>query len=448
MSLNRTLLQNGCVITVDKELGNFRRADVLIEGTKIAAVGPDLAASDAEVIDASNMIVMPGFIDTHRHLWEGILRNIGVDYPLEGDVSYLAFVLNVLAPFYRPQDVYAGNLIGTLGALNAGITTILDWSHIQASPEHTDMAISALKDSGMRAVFAYGPPWYEAMKPEHPAWFKRAAGQYCSSKDQLLTLGLAPLGPEFSTLDDVKTYWQLARDCDAHITVHVGVGSFGQHGKMAEVGRAGLLGPDTTYIHCTTLSDEEIQMIVDSGGTVSLACPVEMMMGHGLPPTQRFLNRGLRPSLSVDVETNVPSDMFTQMRSLISLQHALLFDQKLSGKENLPPLLTARDVLEFATIEGARANGLADKVGTLTPGKEADIITLRTDLVNIVPINDPIGAVVWGMDTSNIDSVFVAGKALKRNGRLLNVDMDRIGRLVVESRDYVVEKSGFKLPAF
>jgi len=421
---------------------------VLIEGTKIAAVGPDLAASDAEVIDASNMIVMPGFIDTHRHLWEGILRNIGVDYPLEGDVSYLAFVLNVLAPAYRPQDVYAGNLVSTLGAINAGITTILDWSHIQASPEHTDMAISALKDSGMRAVFAYGPVWYEAVKPEHTAWFRRAAGQYFSSKDQLLTLGLAPLGPEFSTLDDVKTYWQLARDCDAHITVHVGVGSFGQHGKMAEAGRARLLGPDTTYIHCTTLSDEEIQMIVDSGGTVSLACPVEMMMGHGLPPTQRFLNRGLRPSLSVDVETNVPSDMFTQMRSLISLQHALLFDQKLSGKENLPPLLTARDVLEFATIEGARANGLADKVGTLTPGKEADIITLRTDLVNIVPINDPIGAVVWGMDTSNIDSVFVAGNALKRNGKLLNVDMDRIGRLVVESRDYVVEKSGFKLPAF
>ncbi len=157
MALNRTLLQNGCVITVDKELGNFRRADVLIEGTKIAAIGPDLGAVDAEVIDASNMIVMPGFIDTHRHLWEGILRNIGVDYPIEGEVSYLAFVLNVLAPVYRPEDVYAGNLISTLGAINAGVTTILDWSHIQASPQHTDMAISALKDSGMRAVFAYGP---------------------------------------------------------------------------------------------------------------------------------------------------------------------------------------------------------------------------------------------------------------------------------------------------
>ena len=189
-------------------------------------------------------------------------------------------------------------------------------------------------------------------------------------------------------------------------------------------------------------------MIVDTGGTVSLASPVEMMMGHGIPPTQRFLDRGLRPSLSVDVETNVPGDMFTQMRSVIALQHALIFDQRLSGKENLSPLLTARDVLEFATIEGARANGLEDKVGTLTPGKEADIITLRTDQVNIVPVNDPIGAVVWGMDTSNVDSVFVAGKALKRNGQLLNVDLDRARRLAIESRDYVVAKSGFTLPAF
>jgi cytosine/adenosine deaminase-related metal-dependent hydrolase len=447
MASNRTLLKNGCVITVDKQLGNFRRGDVLIEGAKIAAVGPDLAAGNAEVIDASNMIVMPGFIDTHRHMWEGILRNIGVDYPLEGDVSYLAFVLNVLAPVYRPEDVYAGNLISTLGAISAGITTILDWSHIQAGPEYTDAAIKALQDSGMRAVFAYGPPWYEAPKAEHPEWFRRIAKQYFSSKDQLLTLAFAAMGPEFSDLDYVKANWQLARECDARITAHVGVGSFGKHGKVAEAGRAGVYGPDTTFIHCTTLSDEEIQMIVDTGGTVSLASPVEMMMGHGLPPTQRFLDRGLRPSLSVDVETNVPGDMFTQMRSVISLQHALIFDQKLAGKENVPPPLTARDVLEFATIEGACANGLADKTGSLTPGKEADIIMLRTDDVNIVPVNDPIGAVVWGMDTSNVDSVFVAGKALKHNGRLTG-DVDRARKLAIESRDYVVATSGFKLPAF
>lgn len=446
MSTKRTLIKNGCVLTLDRSLGNFTQADVLIEGTKIAQVGPNLTAGDAETIDASNMIVMPGFIDTHRHLWEGILRNIGVDVPLEGEISYLAFVLNTLAPAYRAEDVYVGNLVSTLGAIDAGITTILDWSHIQASPEHTDAALRALQESGMRAVFAYGPVWYEAPKPEHPDWFRRAAKQYFSSKDQLLTLGLAAFGPEFNSVEGNQLDWALARECDARITVHVGVGTFGKHGKVAEVGKLGLYGPDTTFIHCTTLSDEEIQIIVDSGSSVSLASPVEMMMGHGMVPTQKFLNRGLRPSLSVDVETNVPNDMFTQMRSVISLQRALIFDRKLAGEENLPDFLNARDVLEFATIEGARANGLDHKVGTLTPGKEADLIMLRTDRANVFPINDPIGAVVWGMDTGNVDSVFVAGKALKRNGQLLGVDLERVRKMAYASRDYVVAKSGFKLP--
>src|SRR3989304_4835614 len=159
-------------------------------------------------------------------------------------------------------------------------------------------------------------------------------------------------------------------------------------------------------------------MIVDTGGTVSLASPVEMMMGHGMPPIQKFLDRGLRPSLSIDVETNVPGDMFTQMRSVLSLQHGLLFERRLAGEWNVPRFLTVRDVLEFATIEGARANGLEDKIGTLTPGKEADVIMLDTNRINIMPINDPIGAVVWGMDTSNVDSVFVAGKGLETGGRV------------------------------
>jgi 5-methylthioadenosine/S-adenosylhomocysteine deaminase len=445
---DRTLIKGGIVITMDKSVGNFMQGDVLIEGTKIAAVGQNLDAEGAEVMDASNMIVMPGFIDTHRHLWEGILRNIGTDIPLEGEKSYLAFVLNTLAPVYRPEDVYIANRVSTLGVIDAGITTILDWSHIQAGPEYTEAAIKALQESGLRAVFAYGPVWYEAPKPEHPEWFRRFAKQYFSSKDQLLTLGLAIFGPEFNSVEGNQADWQLARECDARITTHVGVGTFGKHGKVAEVGRTGIYGPDTTFIHCTTLNDEEIQMIVDSGASVSLAAPVEMMMGHGMVPTQKFLDRGLKPSLSVDVETNVPNDMFTQMRAVIALQHALLFDRKLAGEENLPPFLTTREVLEFATIEGARANGLADKTGSLTPGKEADIITLRIDKPNVFPINDPIGAVVWGMDTGNVDSVFVAGKALKRNGELVGVDLDSIRKTAYASRDYVVSKSGFKMPEF
>lgn len=442
----RILIKNGCVLTLDRELGNFRQGDVLVEGSRIVAVGPHLAAADAEVIDASGMIVMPGFVDTHRHCWEGILRNIGTDVPLEGERSYLAFVLNQLAPAYRPEDVYIANLVSALGCIDAGITTVLDWSHIQATPEHTDAAIRALQEAGIRAVFAYGRPWFEPPKPEHPAWIRRAAQQYFSSKDQLLTFALAIFGPEFDSLEGCRADWTLARELDARITTHVGVGTFGRHGKVGEVGRTGLYGPDTTFIHCCTLSNEEIKLIVDSGATVSLACPVEMMMGHGMPPIQRFLNLGLRPSLSVDVETNVPNDMFTQMRSAISLQHMLVFEQRLAGKEDAPPLVTTREVLEWATVEGARANGLEHKVGTLTPGKEADLILLRTDRPNIFPVNDPIGAVVWGMDTSNVDTVMVAGRILKRNGQLVGVDLNRVRQLAEQSRDYVVSKSGFRLP--
>ncbi len=443
----RKLLKGGIVLTLDARLGNFTQADVLIHGAKIAEVGPNLVSNDAEVIDASNMIVMPGFIDSHRHIWEGILRNIGTDVPLEGGKSYISFILGKLAPAFRPEDAYAGDLVSALGAIDAGITTLLDWSHIQSSPDHTDAVIQALQDSGMRAVFAYGFPWYGKWNKRQPSWFVRAAKEYFASKDQLLTLALAVPGPEFTDFEIARDHWKLARQVGARITVHVGTGTYGQEGKLQEMGEAGLLRNDTTYIHCTTLNETEIQMIVDTGGTVSLASTVEMMMGHGMPPIQKFLNRGLRPSLSVDVETNVPTDMFTQMRSVQSLQRAMLFNRALAGEQNLPRLLTARDMLEFATIEGARANGLDDKVGTLTPGKEADIIMLRTDRINVLPINDPIGAVVWGMDTGNVDSVFVAGKALKRNGELVGVDLNCVRKLAHESRDYVVKKSRFKLPS-
>jgi len=435
----RTLIKGGIVLSLDPAVGYLPNGDVLVDRDRIAVIGPDLAADDAEVIDASGMIVMPGFVDTHRHIWEGILRNIGTDVPLEGRVSYISFVLRTLAPAFRPEDAYAGNLVSALGAIDAGITTLLDWSHIQASPAHTDAVIQALEDSGLRGVFAYGFPWWGKWEERQPSWFVRAATEHFSTKDQMLTLALAAPGPEFTDFEVARDHWKLARETGARITAHVGVGSYGQDAKVQEMGEAGLLGPDTTYIHCTTLNDTEIQMIVDTGGTVSLASPVEMMMGHGMPPIQKFLDRGLRPSLSIDVETNVPADMFNQMRSVIGLQRALALA---AGK----PPITMRDVLEYATIEGARANGLEGKVGTLTPGKQADIILLRTDRMNVTPLNDPVAAVVTGMDTSNVDSVFIAGRAMKRDGKLLHVDWPAVRRLAEESRDYVVEKSGFKLP--
>ncbi len=435
----RKLIKGGIVLSMDSRVGEMANGDVLVEGDTIVAVGMNLAADGAEVIDASGMIVMPGFVDSHRHIWEGVLRNIGTDVPLEGRVSYISFILRTLAPAYRPEDVYAGNLVSAIGAIDAGVTTLLDWSHIQVSPAHTDAGVQALKDSGLRAVFAYGFPWWGKWEERQPSWFVRAASEHFSTNDQLLTIALAPPGPEFVDFEVARDHWKLARETNARITAHVGVGTYGLDSKIQRFGEAGLLGPDTTYIHCTSLNDTEIQMIVDTGGTVSLASPVEMMMGHGMPPIQKFLDRGLAPSLSIDVETNVPNDMFNQMRSVLALQRAVATAQGKSA-------VTTRDVLEWATVEGARANGLSSKVGSLTVGKKADLIMLRTDRLNVTPLNDPATAVVAGMDTGNVDTVLIGGRIMKRHGKVLDVDWPAVMRMAAESRDFLIEKSGFKLP--
>ncbi|MGH2525119.1 MAG: amidohydrolase family protein, partial [Actinomycetota bacterium] len=437
---HRTLIRGGNVLSMDAEVGDLAAGDVLIDGDRILAVGRDLSNGEVDVIDASGMIVMPGFVDTHRHIWEGLLRNIGTDVPLEGRSSYISYVLHKLAPAFRPEDAYIGDLISALGAIDAGITTLLDWSHIQGSPAHTDAVIQALKDSGLRAVFAYGFPWWGKWEERQPSWFVRAANEHFSTDDQMLTLALAAPGPEFTDFEVSRDHWKLAREAGARITTHVGVGSYGQDGKVQEMGEAGLLGPDTTYIHCTTLNDTEIQMIVDSGGTVSLASPVEMMMGHGMPPIQKFLDRGLMPSLSVDVETNVPADMFNQMRSVLALQRAMAAAH---GKSPITPA----EVLACATIDGAKANGLDAKTGSLTPGKQADVILLRTDRMNVTPLNDPATAVVAGMDTGNVDTVMIAGRVMKRHGKLLHVDWAAVKRAAADSRDHVIAKSGFRLPS-
>ena len=437
----KKLITGGIVLSMDPAVGEVANADVLIDGDRIVEVRHGVGAvADAEVIDATGMIVMPGFVDTHRHIWEGLLRNIGTDVPLEGRSSYISYVLHKLAPAFQPEDAYVGDLISALGAIDAGITTLLDWSHIQGSPAHTDAVVQALRDSGMRAVFAYGFPWWGKWEERQPSWFVRAANEHFSNGNGMLSLALAAPGPEFTDFEVSRDHWKLARESGARITTHVGVGSYGMDGKLQEMGEAGLLGADTTYIHCTTLNETEIQMIVDTGGTVSLASPVEMMMGHGMPPIQKFLDRGLRPSLSVDVETNVPSDMFNQMRSVLALQRAIATAQR-------KPAMTVRDVLACATIDGAEANGLDATTGSLTPGKQADVIVLRTDRMNVTPLNDPATAVVAGMDTGNVDTVLIGGRVMKRDGKLLHVDWPAVKRTAAESRDQVIARSGFKVPS-
>jgi cytosine/adenosine deaminase-related metal-dependent hydrolase len=436
------LIKGGCVLSMDRTVGDFEQADVLVRGSKIAEVRSNIAAGDAEIIDASKAIVMPGFVDTHRHMWQGILRNIIPDASLQ---QYFQIVQRTLGPAYTPDDVHIANLVSALGAIDVGITNILDWSHIQNTPEHTDAAIKGLADSGIRAVFAYGSPangrpqFWDDPRQKYPDDIARLRKQYFSSDDQLMTLALASLtGPH----DRVVASWKAARDVGAPITMHVGIGP-GTKDFLLRLGQAGLMKSDNTYIHCCTLSDDEWKFIRDTGGMLSIASWVEMNMGHGTPPIQKAIDLGIRPSLSIDVETSVPGDMFNQMRTIFALQRNQIWERGLKGEKDLPPLLKAREVIEFATVEGARANGLDKKIGSLTPGKEADIVLLRTDRLNVMPMNNASGAVL-SMGPSNVDTVLIAGQVKKRNGQLVGVDLDAIARKVAESRDRTVAAAKYE----
>ena len=438
------LIKGGCVLSLDKAVGDFEQADVLIEGKKISAVKPNISAPNAQVIDASNRIVMPGFVDTHRHMWQGFLRNVLPDGSLQ---DYIATVQRKFGANFTPDDNYAANLLSAVGCIDVGVTTVLDWSHIHNSPEHTDASIKGLKESGVRAVFAYGSPqtasgnWKEAPKNKFPGDIARLRKQYFSTDDQLLTLFLAsPGGPPPET----NAIWKVARDNGARITIHVGVGEFGRGAFLEKMHAIEPLKSDTTYIHCCTLNDTEWKLIKDSGGTISIASYVEQLMGHGNPPVQKAMDMGIRPSLSVDVETSVPSDFFTQMRSVFSLQKNEVWAKRLGGQKDAGPFLKVREVLEFATVEGARANGLEKKIGTLTPGKEADVIVLRTDRLNVMPMNNAVGAVVTSMGPQNVDTVLIGGKVMKRNGQLVGVDMKRIARLGKEAQARAYKAAGIE----
>jgi 5-methylthioadenosine/S-adenosylhomocysteine deaminase len=304
------------------------------------------------------------------------------------------------------------------------------------------------RDVGYVPVHAHGVPtggeWWSFSELDHPEDVRRIRDTYFSSDDQLLTLALAARAPGNSNFEVAKHDWALARELGIRISVHVGMRLTGVHvHHVKNMDDLGLLGPDTTYIHCTDSTDEELDLIASTGGTTSVAPYVEMLMGHGPPPTGRLLERGVRPSLSVDVVSSVPGEMFTQMRTALIQDRIRSFPA--TPDTAFEPTLTHRDVLEFATIGGARACALDDHVGSLTPGKQADIVLLKTDAINTAPLLDPVGTIVVSADTSNVDSVLVAGRAVKRGGQLLDTDMNSVVAKLEASRNHILS-GGVRLP--
>src|SRR6266542_1646461 len=327
MSSQRLLIRNGFVVSMDPDVGDVPYGDVLVEDGKIAEIRRGLEASEAEQIDATGMIVMPGFVDTHRHTWQTPVRGVLPCCTLD---HYFAVMLGSVGGHYRPEDVHTGNYAGALEALNGGVTTLLDWSHINNTPDHSDAAIQGLKDAGIRAIYAHGVPtggeWWAFSELEHPEDIRRIRDTYFSSDDGLITLALAARAPGNSNFEVAKHDWELARDLAIRISVHVGMRLTSIHvNHVKNMHDLGLLGDDTTYIHCTDSTDEEL-------------------------------------------------------------------------------------------------------------------VLLKVNAINTAPMVDTVGTIVVFADTSNVDSVFVAGRAVKRSGELVDVDLDDIFRRLDESRNHILSR--------
>jgi 5-methylthioadenosine/S-adenosylhomocysteine deaminase len=481
----RYVIRNGHVMTMDPTLpnqGNYVDADVLIEGKKIVAIGPNLRAGNAGQIDARGKIVMPGFIDTHHHQFETALRSFLANGILINDQSgsasanpsYFEYILLTFAPVYRPEDVYISELFGGLAQLDDGVTTVHDVSQIHHSPEHSDAAIKALFDTGRRAAFGYFESAGGVAGNQYPADAPRIKTQWFSSSDQLVHMIMG--GEVYLGNATTDASWTIGRQLGLQIAAHI-LSPFGIRpifdNLAAGTGGNGSIGigPDNLFIHMTGMSDAAWDKVKEVGAQVSISFPIEMNMRHGMPPIVRMQSLGLEPSLSTDVEVTMTADFFTQMRVAMNLQRMIVNQMTLdkpNGNQNLPdprnwelpqtaetsndvPFfpywpkpparipapLTARDVLRYATINGAKHLRLDGKTGSLTPGKEADIIILDATALNVAPLNNVPGAVVSLMDRTNVETVIVAGKIRKWKGKLLDVNLRKLRNELENSRDYI-----------
>jgi cytosine/adenosine deaminase-related metal-dependent hydrolase len=448
----RVLVRGATVLSMDREVGDFARGDVLIEGSAIAAVGADLsdAAADGQavVVDASDHIAIPGLQDGHRHSWQSQFRRLIPDVDL---MAYIELMHLRLAPEYQAQDMYIGSLLAALAALDAGVTTVLDVSHNMRSPEHADAVIRAWKESGARAVVALtGPASPAAWGASWRDDLARVRSEQCPSDDALVTMRLGcytRIGPIVT--DDLaltRDTVDLADELGIGVTVDAVFGE-PSSAHLVEMHETGVMRPGITYIHCQSLSDAAWAAIADSGGSVVLASTsdAQLRCEDSVPPIQDALDHGLRPALSVDVECCLTSDLFTQMQATLSAQRMMSGRAQHEGHDHVPPPLSLREVLELATIAGARANGLERRAGSLTPGKQADVVLIRNDDVNNMPFNNAVGTVVLGADARNVDTVLVGGRPRKWDGRLVGVDLDAVRRLAVASRDRLLERVGYEL---
>ena len=455
--MQRTLIRGATIVSMDAKLGELI-GDILIEDARIAEIAPaaaKLQAADAQVIDATGFIAIPGFINAHMHTWQTGLRGVSANWTL---LEYFKHVHAGLATVFKPEDIGIANLVGGLNQINCGTTTLVDWCHNNPTPAHTDAGIDGLLASGIRAAFFHGSPKPDPKPGHKPFWevphpraeverlLKHRLPPASARSDQLVTLGLAILGPHYSTLDVALSDFALAREFGLIASMHQGGGAAKTPDGWERLEAAGLLGDNINIVHGNNLSDQQLKKFVGLGMSFSLTPENEMAQGHGHPITGRLLKLGTGPTLGVDLESVMSGDMFTVARIALAMQRALDNADYRAAHGTIPGTSTipVKEALSWITTRGAKMLRMEDRIGSLTPGKQADLVLIDATQINMQPVHDPLAAVVMHTSIANIDSVMIAGQWKKRRGKLLYPDLAARQRELLASGQRMLAQLGLK----
>ncbi|KQR90722.1 MAG: amidohydrolase family protein [Microbacterium ginsengisoli] len=453
----RTLIRGAAVVSMDDSIGDLPRGDILIEDGTIVAVGQGLDQVDADIIEAGHMIAMPGMVDTHRHTWQTALRGILAD----GNIpDYLRGIRLQMAPRYRAEDMYVGNYLGALDCLNAGVTSLVDYCHNILDPDGAHAAVTGLLDAGIRGLYGHGMTpvventWSESRGgaesgeesgsyPARAALAREIKSTYFSS-DGVLRFGLVPQELAITPAAEVVREFAFARELGARMTQHANQVIVRQlFSDVAVMHRHDLLGDDLLLVHCTFNTPEEWKLLEGTGTMVSVCAETEMQMGMGYPRIAEATRHTPGPSLGIDCVSGDAGDMISHARLVLQ---ATRYRSDEPGYERMVApqqmLWTTRDALRWLTINGAKAAGVDDVVGSLSPGKRADVVLLDMSGVSQAGWNrrDPAGAIISQAHAGLVATVLVDGRVVKRDGRLVHVDLPAAMRRMDASQGYLYDQ--------
>ena len=430
------VLRNGIVLTMDDGHRVLRGADVLVVGEQIAALGPGLSVPDASIeIDASGGIVMPGMIDTHRHMWQTAMRGYGADWTL---TQYFVWYYLQWGKVFRPQDVYAGNLVSAIEALDAGVTTTVDWSHGLQTVEHADAAVDALEAVPGRFVLAYGNlqqgPWEWSTTPE----FRDFVVRRMQGRGDMLGFQMAFDVPDSDEFPE-RAAFEVARELEVAVTTHAGVRGATSDKGIRAMHEHGFMTPRTIYVHAATLSDDSYQRIAATGGSVSVSTESEQSAGQGYPPSWRLRQHGIPVSLSMDTSVWWSGDLFSAMRATLSADRSREHLEAHARDETVTHHhLRAERVVAWATRGGSQALGMDGLLGSLEEGKKADVVLIKNEASPVMfPLLNPYGHVVFQAQRGDVHTVLVNGRVVKFRHQLIGMDLGRARRAVEETVEYL-----------